>query len=327
MTRTSSLSQQLVLEPEAPQIISALLAHKRKVPKRRRGGSVTIRTAASNLAKIYRAVWAKSTLSRRKNLFLNFNEWLARHQRPLTDHSATLFLESIGTTKQTRHQYGKELMAILNRMQHPTSRLSLYLSGLRALGALVPFRQAKPMPKEVVMKILADGTISYDVKVALMVAWKTASRWGEVYQLTGENFIYRAPQQVIIDWERKTKTTRSDPFRASKYTVIEGDMTAEIYRAVAKLRSGQSLTKCTTKQFGKLLKKRIGGGYGVHSIKHGAMSHLVRLGAEGLVTPDQLELIAKHKKATQLASTTVRYLQDKVATARFLGTQAATRLL
>lgn len=325
MTPARSLSQQLGLEPEAPQIISMLLAHKRKVPGRK-AGSVTIRTAASNLAKIYRAVWAKSTLSKRKNLYLRFNEWLARHHRPLTDHSATLFLESTGVTKQARHQYGKELMAILNRMQYSTSRLSLYLTGLRALGALMPIKQAKPMPREQVLKIVANGRIPQDVKVALMVAWKTASRWGEVELLTGENFIHRAPDQIIIDWERKTKTTRSDPYRASKYTVIEGEMTEEIFRTVATMGPEQNLTRHTTKQLEKIL-RNLGGGYSAHSIKHGAMAHLVRLGAQGLVTVDQLELIAKHKKASQIAPTTVRYLQDKVATARFLGTQAVTRLL
>lgn len=303
-----------------------LLAHRRKFPKRK-AGSVTIRTAASNLAKIYRAVWAKSTLTKRKNLYLRFNEWLAQHHRPLTDHSATLFLESTGTTKQARHQYGKELMAILNRMQFSTSRLSLYLTGLRALGALMPIKQAKPMPKELVRKILANGRIPQDLKVAIMVAWKTASRWGEVQQLTGENFIYRAPDQVIIDWERKTKTTRSDPYRASKYTVIEGEMTEEIYRAVATMRPEQCLTQHTTAQLERMLKTHLGGGYSAHSIKHGAMVHLVRLGAQGLVSVEQLELIAKHKKASQIAPTTVRYLQDRVATARFLGTQAVTRLL
>ncbi len=103
-------------------------------------------------------------------------------------------------------------------------------------------------------------------------------------------------------------------------------MTDEIYRAVAAMRAEQSLTTCTTAQLERAL-KQLGGGYSAHSIKHGAMAHLVRLGAQGLVSVEQLELIAKHKKASQIAPTTVRYLQDKVATARFLGTQAVTRLL
>lgn len=325
MTRTDSLSQQLESEPEVQRIVTSLLKHRRKAPQRR-SGTVTIRTAAMNLAKVYRALWAKSTLAKRKNLYLRFKEWIALHQRPLTDHSATLFLETTGTTKQAKHQYGKELMAILNRMQVPTARLSLYLSGLRALGALMPLKQAKPIARESVLRIAAMN-INPNFKAALLVAWKTASRWGEVQQLTGENFIFRSRTQIIIDWERKTKTTRSDPYRASKYTVIEGELTEDIFLVVKDLTASQRLTTVSTERLGRFLKETLGNGFSAHSIKHGAMSHLVRLGAEGLVTADQLELIAKHKKNTQMAATTVRYLQDRVATARFLGTQRVTRLL
>lgn len=304
--------------------MGTLLNHKRKFV-RRRAGTVTIRTAAANLAKVYRAVWARSTLNKRKNLFLRFKEFIAEHQRPLTDHSATLFLETTGTSKQARHQYGKELMAILNRMQIPTTRLSMYLSGLRAMGALVPLQQAKPITKGLLLRM--SELVEPRLRAAILVAWKTASRWGEVQELTGENFIHRSRDQVIIDWERKTKTTRSDPYRASKYTVIEGEMTSEIYEEIKLLGAKQRLTEIDTAGLVKVMRRTVGNGYSAHSIKHGAMAHLVRLGAEGKVTVEQLELIAKHKKATQMAATTIRYLQDRVATARFLGTQEVTRLL
>jgi hypothetical protein len=68
-------------------------------------------------------------------------------------------------------------------------------------------------------------------------------------------------------------------------------------------------------------------GLSAHSLKHGAIDELARMSAAGKIDPSLVARLAKHKQQSDLVESTVRYVTDKVALARMLGTQAATALL
>jgi hypothetical protein len=309
-------------------IMNAMLKQRiqRISKQQRQTRTVTIRTATERLMEVYKKIWAKSTLKNRTSIYQRFEDWLMVHNRPMNDHNATLFLEATGAEVQGRHQYGKELMAILNRIAMPTKRLSFYLTGLRGMGALVPRRQMGPLKKEQV-RLLADSQQTLGAKLAVLIAWKTASRWDEVEQLSKESIVMLKEDEIIIDWGRSTKATRQDPYRASKYTVIVGDWTSEICAGLRRKKEFAILTKTTTEQIAKQIRSMFGQGYGAHSIKHGAMTCLVYYAALGQLRTDQLEIIAKHKSKNEISKTTVRYLQDRQAAARMLGTQEVTKML
>ncbi len=95
---------------------------------------------------------------------------------------------------------------------------------------------------------------------------------------------------MIIDWVRGTKTTRQDPYRPSKYTVIVGDWTDEIHQGLQMKGRFSALTEVTTEQIAKTIRQLFGKGFGAHSIKHGAMTQLVYHAALGELRTDQLEV-------------------------------------
>lgn len=310
------------------QIINTMLFQRtqRLSKQQRRTRTVTIHTAISRLNRVLNNVWAKSTLKNRTATYQRFHDWLKTHGRTMNDHNAALFLESTGVSVQGRHQYGKELMAIMNRLMMPTKRISFYLTGLRAMGALVPRHQMAPLRKEQIRQ-LADAQATLGAKLAILIAWKTASRWDEVQHLSKESIVLNTEREIILDWGRGTKTTRQDPYRASKYTVIVGDWTEEIHRGLQMKGEFNKLTATTTEEIAKIIRQMFGKGFGAHSIKHGAMTQLVYHAALGELRTDQLEIIAKHKSKAEISRATVRYLQDRTAAARMLGTQQVTMWL
>jgi hypothetical protein len=165
-------------------------------------------------------------------------------------------------------------------------------------------------------------------RAALALAWKTASRWDEIQRILPSSIVLVSPQEVIVDWGVRTKASRRDPWRAAKYTVVRGRLTPGIARTIAQWYSGpeRPLTTLTTANISGML-KAIDCRLSAHSIKHGAMNLLARHAAEGRLDPTKIALVGKHKQVCDLTSTTIRYLTDRVAAARMLGTHQATELL
>lgn len=309
------------------QVVNSLLNARRVAVSRARlqQHGVMIHTAATRVASSLQAVWAPSTLRQRQGLWQRFEAWLRFHGRTMTDHNATLFVETTAAEVQGKHQYAKTLMAVLNRMRIPTEMLSMYAAGLRAQGALVPQQQSAPISRSQLTAMMTQ--VAPRLQAAMALAWKTASRWDEIHNLQGCNFVLISPQEIIIDWARITKMTRSNPYRASKYTVVIGDLTATIAATIRGILPNESLTTVDAAQMERFLLQSLGPGYGAQSFKHGAMNVLAQAAANGLLETHLLALVAKHKMTTELSAMTVRYIQDRAAAARALGTSRATTLL
>jgi len=352
---------QLLLNPQAQaseMVHTMLTSRKVKIQKTRLSILDTPPVAAASAAHVISKMWADSTITTRESIYQRCLVYLERHRLPLTGQSVVIFLQSLSVgpkpvTIRGRHQYGKDLMSILNYSHLDSTMVSMYLKGLRAMGALEPLHQAIPMPFEHFQLLLQEPGLHFNTKLALMIVWKTCARWDDVYELplTNDGIVDKdpgqltdtalRPDQVIIDWKRNTKATRTDPYRASRYAVITGEnFTREIYEGIKEAQSqmsttdnsSQFLTTCTTDKMDTLLAEwcalRNLPKYTVHSLKHGAINHLMGKVTLGLkVDLSKLALLTKHKMVTELTGTLIRYIQNREAAAIALGTQDITQHL
>ena len=169
----------------------------------------------------------------------------------------------------------------------------------------------------------------------LWLAWKTASRWGDLQDLRKENFLFDLPNnQVVIRWG-KLKTNRRRRFAPTGLTVIQEDFHPEmtlslLQRLVSRLRPGETLAGTwTTRAFRSWMQSIPEAAHlTAHSIKRGAIDRLFELAAQGLVDVRLIPLVAKHKdNLRQFPPSTIGYASCTINIARSLGSQNATKLL
>lgn len=270
-----------------------------------------------------RGLWASSTWAQRQSLWRRLAAFCAASQLPLNDRSAALFILSLGVTAQTQHGYASTLSALFGRLGLPNGLLSLMAAALRAQGALIPLHQARPMQREQLEQLLP--TLGRRDAVAMALAWKTASRWSDIQRLIGRQVLLATPEEIIIDFSDRTKTSRSRPFAPQLLVVVRGRWTAAIAEVLSRLLPQEPLTQLTTADVEELLRPL---GLTAHSIKRGALNLVAAAAEEGRVDPSVLPLLARHKTDSPLVQASViRYVSNKPALARVLGTQHATALL
>jgi hypothetical protein len=169
-----------------------------------------------------------------------------------------------------------------------------------------------------------------EYRVPTLLAWKAAARWSDLLTLTKASFIQLQPHQVIIRWGT-TKSTRLTPFAPTLWTVVEDNdpqRLMPIIHFVNQLPQPQSpFTTLDAHNFDRVT-SRLKVKWTAHSLKRGAVTHLIEQAAEGNVDPWIVARLAKHKAGLmEFPETTLRYAANDPATAVMLGTQAATRLL
>lgn len=291
--------------------------------------AVPIPTAAATLATTLTHIWAPSTLQDRQSLWARFNNFLTDHNLPLSDQSAALYVSATDVLPSTKLTYAKSLMALFATLHIDCPILRLTAKGLRGEGALVPTHQATPISREHLLQ-LADSFSPSDA-AAVLLAWKTASRWDEVTRLTTDHIIQRTAEEIIIDWKQDTKTSRLEPHRATSYTVISGDWTERINRDLTRTPHA-FLTRVSYDdlilRMTDLFPDR---KYSAHSIKRGAMEVATIAAAANNVPPQTVGILAKHKPTNPpLEATTLTYLgtpRGKAAAARLIGTERLTKHL
>lgn len=278
-------------------------------------------------------MWASSTWRTRQSLWRRFEEF--RSTQPASESLGMLmamFVESLEVTPQTKHNYAKALSAVATRMQVMVPEVRMYTQGLLADGAGVPIEQAAPMTREQLNWIMSDPACpaSAPERMAIFVAWKTASRWDDVAQLTKESFLVLRDDEIIIDWAQHTKSSRLDPFRPSRWTVIRHRLPlSALSKFVQNLPAGAKFTSLTTTRLTGLLHAyQPTANLSAHSIKRGAATVLAQAALEGRLDLTLLPLVLKHQTALPaLPATTLRYIADGPLIARTLRTQDATLLL
>jgi hypothetical protein len=203
--------------------------------------------------------------------------------------------------------------------------LEAYMNGLRTSGANLPSKQAFPMTKLMLLRLLGGLRLATD-RAAAIIAWKTASRWGDVQTLTRNNVFRLSPEEIGIDWKGQTKTTREDPHRPDRYVLIKGDLTRALYDILQGMTGTQRLTIMSTADITKHL-RRVDLRLSAHSFKHGAAILLTRAAVEGKFRPETVSIMLKHKLMAHLAPKTIRYVQDPATLARLHQTDKATECL
>jgi len=218
------------------------------------------------------------------------------------------------------------LSAVMNQMGVDTASLTLYRKGLVALGALTPKRQAIPIPKSTVYGLVASlRRTNRKAYYALILAWKTASRLGEIVTLTRDQLVFLpALKHIIVIWRQATKGTRMNPWAEYMFTVIAGTFVEELME-LRQAPLGRLFPGMTVSSLSQILPDP----YTAHSVKRGAAQVLVDAVSAGKLTAEVLQRVLKHRSENgSISSVTLRYIAGNVvSTALMLGTQNATILL
>jgi integrase len=289
---------------------------------------------------IIRNMWQTSTWKTRRNTWDRMQEFAdANNLDPLQhlDWAATLFAESTRATTvpATRLKYVSDLRSIAKRFGIETPICSMYASGLRNSGALIPQNQARPATLDEMHKLARaamDVRHGHRLYAALFLAWKTASRWSEISRLRKDMFLEVSQQRIIISWRDQTKTTRADPFRPDSWAIVIHDpaIPLRVVQAIQELDDqDQWLWSRTTEWFDRWAAKIV-PGLTAHSIKSGAVGVLAEAVVAQKLSQKLLSRIAKHKMtgdSETAATTTIKYIRDPIVAAQMMQTDQATRLL
>jgi hypothetical protein len=167
-----------------------------------------------------------------------------------------------------------------------------------------------------------------DKAAAAMIAWKSAARIGEVRNLTRASLVQLSKSSIIIDWFTLPKGRRGDPYTPSRFAVLEGDLVPRIYKFFRTLQKDEPVMAATTSEFRKALQACPGmRKFSAHSIKRGAISHLMQFVPE-TVEHLLVSRLAKHKvDSDDVSRQTLRYGADHKQLARSLRTSRVTTLL
>jgi hypothetical protein len=273
-----------------------------------------------------RSLWVATTHRSRARLLKLFMQWTRRECLPMTANSAVLFLSAHKASPQAVLNYTKAMSGTFVALGWDNKPLLVFMRALQAQGAAIPKRQARAMSKQQLLQ--AVSMLPRSMAAAAMIAWKSAARIGEVKDLTRANLIQLTEKTIIIDWFTLPKGRRGDPYTPSRYAVLEGDLVPEIYKYFRTLPKDQKVLSSSTTQFRKALQACPGmRKFSAHSIKRGAISHLMQFVPE-TVEHLLVSRLAKHKvDSDDVSRQTLRYGADHKQLARSLRTSRVTILL
>ena len=300
------------------------------------------------IAKQILPMWATRTWQDKSSILRQVLEWLktpqSRPDLPL-DTRVTLFIIKAKkhTKPSTQSHYASVLRSLASALgMESTPVLNNYMKAMSAVSASSPIKHAQHFSNSQ-LEFMMSKALETSVPLALSIylACKTASRWADIDSLTKEKIIFNhhqnrqlQPNEVVILWGTGLKTSRFKPFKATGYTVVQEvehpQMMEMLKNHLKKMKSGAKLCPKTTQQMYKWLKKfPQTQNLSCHSFKVTQLSKLAELAVEGLLDPRLIPLVGKHQdhQLHHFPDSTIRYITKKVALAKMLGTQNATKLL
>jgi hypothetical protein len=266
-----------------------------------------------------------------------------------------LFLEAKeSVTEGTRYGYAKALRAIYaNAGQDVPTLLNLYGRSVGRDANTETPRQALPVPRD---HLMTHTQSQHPVlRLAFWLAAKTSSRMDEVLKLNRDSFLHVTSDEIVIAWNTPAlqstrvgraellKTAKTNRFQLQFYTVVTDPQ--PMVEIVAFLRScppgRRRLFPFTTQMCERILSQvplleehaRLVAlepdmhlpHYSAHSMKQQGTKVMLRLAAEGLIPPEVIATVAKHRSsAVVLPSNTVRYGWRDANLARLNGSGKAT---
>lgn len=299
---------------------------------RSRPAAIPLPLLEAQLETTIAAIWSRSTWNQFRSLWQRFHLFatLTLGEEDVSpDHAAALFVVSMNVSVQTKHTYIRNFITIFRKLEWTHQELTLLDTALRTQGCLVPMTQAKPMTQADAQKLFRSLPTPHNYLV--MLAWKTASRWDEIARLTPHSFLQSDnPMEIIIYFGSETKASRTRPFRPDLFAVIRGAYTKELqaflYPRIRTTSPHQPLFPIPTATIREMLDP---WGYSAHSMKRGAILHLLHVLPEGSPHLSLLPLLGKHAPHYHvLNDMEIRYgAEHQIGAARHLGTGILTCLL
>ena len=200
------------------------------------------------------------------------------------------------------------------------------MRGLRNSGALVTTHSAECATLDQVRHLLAVS--SPDVAAAVSLAWRTASRWGDLEDLSAANFLQVEDCRITLEWGR-TKSNQELRDTMSSLVVIASVVPMpEIVNFVRQLRRGVPFCTIRTDKFRAILAADTSTAeLTAHSLKNGAADVLLHHAILGRVDKSLIPRVTKHSegdRSERLPSVTQGYFKDKVRRAQLLETEKVT---
>ena len=254
----------------------------------------------------------------RKELHNFLKQRLGKLPNEMTTEDALIYLEAknrgIWKKKaQPRHQL--TLLHRIQRMGHQYPRINNHILDsiamkLRRMAAIQNVRQAPPISVMHLRKAYDSATPV--MQKTLGLAWKTVSRIGDVQTLSDTNFKTEIQGRQPITFSYKTKTSKTRPFYIALYPSIKLQTKRETH--LRDLLHQQQQHWATTNQVTKFLRQLFPQcKYSAHSIKRGALQHIVEQSDPkqdpNLVTT--LPLILKHRTPNTIPDNSVRYANNQ----------------
>lgn len=295
--------------------------------RRSTAASMLTREAAEvHFRQIIGQLWGTATTKARSGLWLRYTHWCNSQRLPVnSDQSASLFVAATAISPQGMLAYTKALAAIFLRFGWSRSTLLTLAAALRAAGGDIPIKQAEPFTQEAFIQWALKQPER--IRVALLICWKTASRWSEARQLSLSNFLRILPHEIVIDWHTLPKNRKRAPWAESRYTVITGPYTTTIARLLKKYLGTGPLCELTTARLNALIKQTF-PNLSTRSIKRGAVTWLTQVVDEQGLDPQLIPLVAKHQRPSPvLPPMSMRYAANPLALAHILKSARATQHL
>lgn len=278
--------------------------------------------------KICRLDLSATTRTQREGLSCRLNAFARRYgQDPGSEKTACLFVASLRVSPASALTYLSHLRQIL----HPRSMFDRFALGLRRMKANTDSHGARPIPVTQ-LYYLVDRETLIQGQMFLYLAWRTASRLNEIDNLSAANFLEISRTHIIIWWGTTTKSSQIEPRQARFLTVLVPPLQQERMPlwlvAVGFCRQFNGWPPNTRGRISRALKEV---GCTDHSVKTGAIAHLLSLAAQNLLPLSLVSLLAKHKSGSQeIADTTIGYANTATSlkdVALSLRTQDATKWL
>eukprot|EP01063_Lacrimia_lanifica_P003754 TRINITY_DN12034_c0_g1_i5.p2 TRINITY_DN12034_c0_g1~~TRINITY_DN12034_c0_g1_i5.p2 ORF type:complete len:376 (+),score=54.66 TRINITY_DN12034_c0_g1_i5:239-1366(+) len=233
--------------------------------------------AVARLQEMAAGCWQAGTVRQRQQLWARFCLWAGRNDLPENcADAAVLFTVATGVSEQGMLAYAKALSGTFRALQYCNDALKVFASTLRAMGAAIPIKKAAPATRDEVEVLVDELRRRGDVvnMAAVMICWKTGSRWGEVTLLRRQHFVVLERTRLVIDWNTLPKTAKAQPSSPARFVEVRGRWVAEICTV---LQGVPDFRPWTTNAAEKELvafppTQHLSG----HSFKRGAMRALLR---------------------------------------------------
>ncbi|KAH8610882.1 hypothetical protein ERJ75_001061000 [Trypanosoma vivax] len=239
--------------------------------------------------------------AQRMPIMRRLGEFAKAHGPEMSQGNAPLFIVSL---KPARSSAVQRTRAPLSPMAAGEAPAQMLPSGLRGAAAENPTRRTRPMMRWEPHRV-CNAMVSERGRVAVRLAWVTASRCDEIALLQKENFVEHPSNRnaLVVDLGALPKTFEAKTRRAARCVAIAGADAAMVRKVVAKTVAWERLAALGA----QALKNTFWpDGVAAYSIKRGAPAHAAAAAVEHDLGPRAPTQLGKHAGPPGLPRGTAR---------------------